>query len=730
MSGSRATPPKAKLERINGLVERVTFHNPENGFCVLRVKQRRQRELTTVVGRAPSVSPGEYIAATGQWQNDRTHGTQFRADELEVTPPSSKEGIERYLASGMIKGVGPELAKRLVKHFGEDVFDVIERSSARLREVQGVGDVRSQRIVDAWKEQRRIREIMVFLHTHGLGTSRAVRIYKTYGADAVALIQEDPYRLARDVRGIGFATADALGARFGIAPTALIRARAGLQHTLGEALGAGHCGLPRDSLLSITKELLDVPLSRIEEALQAEVEAGHVVEGSIGDRECVFLEYLHRAEKVSAERLLRLAAGKTPWPEIEPNRALDWVEKKLHLELADSQRRALTTALRSKVLVITGGPGVGKTTLLNSILEILRAKKVKAALAAPTGRAAKRLSEATGLEAKTIHRLLEADPRTGGFRRNENNPLECDLLVVDESSMVDVSLLCSLLRAMPDEAALFLVGDVDQLPSVGPGQVLADVIASEAIAVVTLREIYRQAAESRIVTSAHRINQGELPDLAADSSSDFFFIEASDPDETLRRLITVVRERIPKRFGLDPVRDVQVLTPMHRGTVGARSLNVALQEALVPARPGLERVERFGFRYGIGDKVMQIENDYDKDVYNGDVGFVVGLDLGERELCVEFDGRAVVYGFDELDSLSLAFATTIHKAQGSEYPAVVIPLTTQHYPMLKRNLVYTAVTRGRKLVVLIGQKRALGIAVGGERSERRWSKLGDWLAAG
>ena len=437
---------------------------------------------------------------------------------------------------------------------------------------------------------------------------------------------------------------------------------------------------------------------------------------------------LYRAERDIAANLKALKAGKLPWPSIDAGKAIPWVEKRTKLALAGSQIEAVHTALASKMLVITGGPGVGKTTLVNSILKILLAKNVAIALCAPTGRAAKRLSESTGLEAKTIHRLLETDPRTGRFRRDEGNPLDCDLLVVDETSMVDVPLMRALLRALPDQAALLLVGDVDQLPSVGPGQVLSDIIASGAVPVVRLTEVFRQAAESRIIVNAHRINQGLMPDLTRAESSDFYFVDGADPEDCVRKLLAVVCERIPKRFGFNPIRDIQVLCPMNRGGLGARSLNIELQKVL--NEPGDIRIERFGWTYCPGDKVMQVENNYDKDVYNGDLGIVSAIDIEEGELLADFDGHKVIYGFGELDELVLAYATTIHKSQGSEYPAVVIPLTTQHYPMLQRNLVYTGVTRGKCLVILVGQRKALAIAVKGAGTRRRWSKLREWLAGG
>ena len=715
----RASTP---TEVLAGLVDRVTFHNSENGFCVLRVKARGQRDLITLVGHAAMISAGEFVQASGSWINDRTHGVQFKASFLKATAPTTVEGIEKYLGSGMIRGIGPVYAKKLVRAFGETVFEVIQQEPSRLREVTGIGPKRAERIIAGWAEQQVIRAIMLFLHSNGVGTSRAVRIYKTYGADAVRLISENPYRLARDIRGIGFRTADQIAAK-----TALIRVRAGISYALAEAMDDGHCGLPVEELVPLTEKLLEVSAELVETALNLEIEGGAVVTDDLEGRRCVFLAALYRAEREIAERLTTLAAGKPPWPGIDVDKAIPWVEQRTKLALADSQKAALRVALVSNVTVITGGPGVGKTTLVNSLLKILIAKAVTIALCAPTGRAAKRLSESTGLEAKTIHRLLETDPRTGTFRRNEEEPLDCDLMVVDETSMVDVPLMRAVLRALPERAALLLVDDVDQLPSVGPGQVLGDIIASASVPVVRLTEVFRQAAESRIIVNAHRINQGLMPDLALAESGDFYFVDAADAEEGVRKVLAIVRERIPKRFGLDPVRDIQVLCPMNRGGLGARSLNIELQNALNP--PGDIRIERFGWTFCPGDKVMQVENDYDKEVYNGDLGVVSGFDMEEGELSVDFDGREVTYSFGELDELVLAYATTIHKSQGSEYPAVVVPLSTQHYSMLQRNLVYTGVTRGKRLVVLVGQRKALAIAVKGARTRKRWSKLRERLVA-
>jgi len=719
-----AAPPK---ETLVGSVERVTFHNDDNGFAVLKVKARGKRDLVPVVGHVASISAGEFIHAVGVWITDRTHGLQFKADFLKTTPPTTAEGIEKYLGSGMVRGIGPVLAKRIVGAFGEGTFEIIEAAPEKLREVPGIGEFRAGKIAAGWAEQKAVRDIMVFLHSNGVGTSRAVRIFKTYGHDAIQVMTENPYRLARDIHGIGFRTADAIAMKLGMTREAPQRVRAGISFALQEATDDGHCGLPIEELVKLAVTLLEVDEGIVLTALNDELAGGEVVADTIDDRPCVFLRGLYLAERGIAERLQSLSKGSPPWPKIDIDKAVPWVEKKTGKTLAASQRAAVEMVLRSKVAVVTGGPGVGKTTLLDTILRILAAKGTRLLLAAPTGRAAKRMTEQTGREAKTIHRLLETDPKTGGFRRDAEQPLECDLLVIDETSMVDTSLMFAVMKAVPPKAALLLVGDVDQLPSVGPGQVLGDIIASGAIAVARLTEVFRQAAKSRIIVNAHRINRGEMPEWPRrGESSDFFFVEAKEPEDGAAKVVEIVRERIPKRFGLDPVRDVQVLCPMQRGALGARALNGDLQKALNPNMA--EKIERFGSAFAPGDKVIQTENDYDREVFNGDLGRVLRIDQTEGVLIADFDGREVEYPFGELDALVPAYATTIHKSQGSEYPAVVITLATQHYTMLARNLVYTAVTRGKRLVVIVGQRKALAIAVRTHGSKRRWTKLREWLS--
>jgi exodeoxyribonuclease V alpha subunit len=719
-------PDAAELDRLAGLVERVTFHNEQNGFCVLRLKVKGERELITLIGHAPVVSPGEYASASGNWVTDREHGRQFRAVFVKIYPPTTLTGIERYLGSGMVKGIGPVYAGKLVKAFGAAVFDVIEQSPERLREIPGIGEVRARKITSGWADQKVIRSIMVFLHAHGVSTSRAVRIFKTYGQGAIEIVQENPYRLAQDIRGIGFLSADTIAQKIGIAKDSPLRAQAGISYALTEASGQGHCGLPYADLVPLAVKLLDIAESIIETAIAQEVADEVLLPDTVEGQACVFLAPLYYAEQSIAAQILRLDAGGTTLPAFEADKAIPWVEQKLSIQLADSQKEAIRLALSSKLLVITGGPGVGKTTLVNSILTIMTVKGVKPLLCAPTGRAAKRLSESTGLEAKTIHRLLEINPINGQFKRNADNPLECDLLVADECSMIDVPLANQLLKAVATRTAVILVGDVDQLPSVGPGQFLTDLIDSGVVPVIRLTEVFRQAATSRIVRSAHQINRGVFPSLPEKGeASDFYLVAAEEPEVIAQTVVDLVQTRLPRKFEVDPIRDIQVLCPMNRGITGARGINQALQAVLNP--PGEHSVEKFGNRFSVGDKVMQIENNYDRDVFNGDIGFVTGVDPDEEELAVAFDGRVVSYPFGELDELVLCYATTIHKSQGSEYPAVVIPISTQHYMMLKRNLIYTGITRGKRLVVLVGQKRALAMAVKGKQVERRWSKLKERL---
>jgi exodeoxyribonuclease V alpha subunit len=670
------------------------------------------------------VTAGEWLIAEGCWVRDREHGVQFKAGTMKTVPPTTAEGIERYLGSGLVKGIGPILAKKLVGRFGADVLVVIEKRPAELQTVDGIGPKRRERIAHAWQEAKQIREIMLFLHSHGVSTSRAVRIFKTYGEQAIEQVRSNPYMLAKDIYGIGFATADQIAQKLGIPRDSPNRAKAGIDHVLLEATSDGHCALPLEKLKLLAIRLLEVGEAPVEQALSQMLTSGSVLLEEIDGEPLIFLPHLRRAEEGIALRIKRLEGGTTAYPSIDFEKAVAWCERQTSKTLAPSQREALKTVLANRIVVITGGPGVGKTTLVNSILLILRAKGVKCLLCAPTGRAAKRLTETTGLEAKTIHRLLEINPATGRFTRDESNPLACDLLVVDETSMVDVLLMHSLVRAIPNHAGLILVGDVDQLPFVGPGTVLHDLIESGVVPVVRLTEVFRQAANSRIITTAHGIRRGQMPDMReADPSKDFHFVERDDPEKIVATLVKLVQERIPERFRLDPIRDVQVLCPMNRESLGVRELNAALQRALNPAQQGQPSVERFGWRFQVRDKVIQTENDYDKEVFNGDVGTVERVDLVEHEVMVHFDDRTVKYDFGELDEVAPAYAVTIHKSQGSEFPAVVIPLATQHYMLLQRNLIYTGITRGKKLVVLIGQKKALSIAVRNDRPQRRYSGL-------
>ena len=651
---------------------------------------------------------------------------QLAAFSLKAMPPTGVDGIQKYLSSGMIKGIGPVCGERLVAAFGTEVFQIIENQPKRLQEVEGIGKVRREKIVKGWDVQKKIKEIMLFLYANGVGTSKAVRIYKVYGDQAIALIQENPYRLAQDIYGIGFLTADQIAQKMGIENTSPLRAKAGIRHALFEEVGNGHCAYPRAVLLAQAAELLEIPLTAIEMAAEEEIQTQGLRVDTIHDEECLFIPSLHYYEKYIAERITVLSQDAPLWGSINADAAIPWVEKKLGLQLAENQKKAVAAAIQAKFMVITGGPGVGKTTIVNSIIKILEAKKLQILLAAPTGRAAKRLAETTGLEAKTIHRLLEYDPAEHRFKRDLENPLECDLLVIDESSMVDVQLMHSLLKAVPDAASVLLVGDVNQLPSVGAGQVLADIIESQVVMVVTLTEIFRQAKTSKIITNAHAINSGSMPELSNQLEEDFFFVNAEAPEDAVRKVVQIVKERIPRRWRYNPIRDVQVLCPANVGGIGAKSLNIELQKALNPA--GSEKVEKFGVTFTCGDKVMQVQNNYDKEVFNGDIGFITRINAEEREAYIDFDNREVVYEFEELDEIALAYACTIHKSQGSEYPVVVIPVMMQHFMMLQRNLIYTGVTRGKKLVILVGQKKALSIAVKGKKQNKaRYSKLKEWL---
>ncbi|MEA2693480.1 MAG: exodeoxyribonuclease alpha subunit [Acidobacteriota bacterium] len=730
-------PPRPGPSTLEGTLERVVFANEENAWSVVRLTVAGQMAPVTAVGNLLRVRPGENLRLSGEWITDPKYGRQFKVEAYQTITPKTLDGIERYLGSGLIRGIGKVMASRLVARFGMETLEVIEHQPERLAEVGGIGPKRRGDIQKAWIEQRETKEVMVFLQSHGIATGHAIKIYKRYGSEAMAVLRQDPYRLATDIHGIGFQSADRIAAALGTARTAPERLAAGVRHLLGEAADRGHVFLPRPKLVEEGQRLLEVEPGLLGNAVDALAAAGEVVVDTLADapeeaREAVYLKALHAAETGVAKSLRALLARPDLPFDIDPERAVAWFEKRETLSLAPAQREAIRRGLTSKVLVITGGPGTGKTTLVRGILAILEKKGRTVFLAAPTGRAAKRLAEATGGTAATLHRLLEFDPRSRAFERDRDRPLGCDLLIVDEASMLDTVLAYHLLKAVPNGGRLIFVGDVDQLPSVGPGRFLGDLIRSGTIDVVRLKEIFRQAGESAIVVNAHRINRGVLPLFPGEgelkvAARDFFFIERQRPEDVLETVTELVAQRIPAGFGLDPVEEIQVLSPMNRGTLGTQSLNAVLRERLNPPPLTGGASGPHGFR--VGDKVMQVRNNYDLEVWNGDVGRVVGIDEDEGTVAVEIDGRAVSYDSGALDELVLAYACTIHKSQGSEYPCVVVPLHGQHQIMLQRNLLYTALTRARRLAIFVGERSALAAAVRNHRTSGRFTLLSERLGA-
>ena len=723
------------MDEIFGYVERITYCNEENSFTVARLQEKGRKELTTIVGNLAGLNPGESLRASGKWVTSPKFGRQFQVETYRTLVPATVNGIEKYLGSGLIKGIGPALAKRIARSFGLDTLEVIEKTPEKLCQVEGIGRKRIAVIAAAWQEQKEIKDIMIFLQGHGVSAGFSAKIFRQYGAASIEVVQENPYRLAADIRGIGFVTADKIARNMGIDPSAVIRVKEGIVYVLGETLDEGHVYYPYLLLLDRAAGLLEVDREIVVEAVAGLFTDQRIILEDLNkpneefqpNHKAVYLPAFYTAETGLARRLISLQEAISQVRQVNQAKALAWVEERLQITLAAKQQEAVISAVQNKVTIITGGPGTGKTTIIKAVILVLEALKLRVLLAAPTGRAARRMQEASGREAKTIHRLLEYSPANGGFKRNQDNPLAADVVIIDEASMIDTILMYHLIKAVPRSATLVLVGDINQLPSVGPGTVFRDIIESGHFSVVTLTEIFRQAAHSRIVVAAHEVNDGKIPDLRVSASrSDFYFIGREDPEKAAETIIDLCRERIPKGFGFHATRDIQVLAPMHRGSAGVTSLNERLQEVLNPEK--LQVIKGKSFK--VGDKVMQVVNNYDKDVYNGDIAVISSINQEDQQIVADFDGRQVNYDYNEVDQLELAYAVSIHKAQGSEYPAVVIPVLMQHFILLQRNLIYTGITRGKKLVVLVGSKKALAMAVRNDKPSVRYSLLEERLRCG
>ena len=709
-------------EELFGYIEHIVFSAQDTGFTVAKLKEPRREELTNIVGILPSVQPGESLRCKGVWKHHPKFGRQFDVKSFESQSPTDLLGIQKYLASGMIKGIGPSAAEAIVDTFGLDTLTVIDETPHRLTEVKGIGTKRVNLIRQCWEEQRSVRQVMIFLRGHGVSPAFAQKIYKTYGDESIEKVKNNPYALAKEIWGIGFKSADQIAKGLGIPETSPIRVDAGIEHVLWELSSEGNVCYPIDPFIIEAETILNVPQDLIKERIEVLIREQTVIEND----GYLWVKPLYLTEIGIAREIARLFLSERSIRDVNGVKAIEWVEEELSLQLAPEQKEAVISGVADKLLIVTGGPGTGKSTITRAILTITEKLTNKILLAAPTGRAAKRLSQITGKYASTIHSLLEMDFLGGGFKRNRNNPLNTDLIIVDEASMIDTQLMYHFLKAIPTTARLIFIGDIDQLPSVGPGTVLKDLIASETLPITRLKQIFRQARGSRIVTNAHRINQGEFPDISERPKSDFHFIEKETPDEILAEIVDLVTTRVPRSHHFHKFDEIQVLTPMKRGIIGTENLNQALQNALNPSPTAITRMGR-SFR--VSDKVMQIRNNYQKKVFNGDVGRITEIDSTEQMMKVSFEGKIVDYEFSELDELMLAYAVSIHKYQGSECPCIILPIHISHFKLLNRNLLYTGITRGKSLVVLIGTKRATAIATKNEEAKKRHTGLRSALEA-